>query len=76
MKLREQIAYQRAQFLRKGYEAPNRLLVPVGLKHQLLGELIDHYRPTHFVPDRIVVMGMRVSVTADCSRLEVSLCLE
>lgn len=74
MTLLEDIVQQRIAFLRKGYVAPNRLLVPRELRHQLFGEFVDAYRPLRLQTDSTAVMGMRVCI-ADTSRIEVALCL-
>lgn len=76
MTLLGEVNSQRVAFLRKGYDAPNRLLVPYSMRHQLLGELVDIYRLSFLNPSELTVNGMRVRYSHECKRMEVSLCLE
>jgi hypothetical protein len=75
MKLFQEIHQQRLRFLRKGL-TPNRVLVPIALRHQFLGEVVDEYRMSLLDPDSLYVMGLAVHYSSRLKHIEVSLHLE
>lgn len=75
MNILEEMHQQRVRFLRKGYDAPNTVIIPHALRHEFVGAVLDVYRLSPLDPDRLTVMGMRVRYSHETSRIECGLYL-
>ena len=76
MKLIEQIATQRHKFLQKYADAPNRLLVPLDDKYELMGEVVEFSGHSFDGKRPLFLIGMRVCYTQDVNRIEAAFHLE
>lgn len=71
MSLIEQIYKQRIEFLRRQME-PAVIVAPYELRHQLIGEAVDHFGSYNFDSlSNLHILGMAVMFSHDCKRLEV-----
>ena len=76
MRMLEDIARQRAWFLQRDLR-PSRLLCPLSLRHQLLGECAEQYLVDYRNGvDKLNVMGLRVVFSHDVSAVEVAMTKE
>lgn len=75
MKLLPLVQRQRLEFRRRDIQ-PNRLLCPLELKYELLGECFEAWPGSEGGIDNLHIMGLKVLFSEQAARLEVAAVLE